>query len=194
MIEILFALPPTERIWSRFSISRFHGQIWSDDLAWLMILTTCAGNRLRTVTSDRYTIIRRFLFELVIISLDGNDREATNLLFVLPTFFLLEYTEKTEEILQFLGKRWPTCVAAPFQRKRLGNFSFNVATLAPRGSQLLANKAANNEIRNEIRLYSSAESAAKVKLERFRFTIWRFHENWFVLLFEYLRTIVNQFQ
>ena len=57
-------------------------------------LTTRAGDWLRTITSDQtiYTIIRRFLSELVdTISLDRNYWEAINLLFVLPILFLLKY-------------------------------------------------------------------------------------------------------
>ena len=51
----------------------------------------CAGNRLRTITSDQTVYnIRRFLFELVgIVSLDRNyGREVINLSFVLPGSYL----------------------------------------------------------------------------------------------------------
>ena len=48
------------------------------------IWQTCAGNWLRTVTSDRTVYSNSLSFELVgIISLDRNYREVINLLFVL---------------------------------------------------------------------------------------------------------------
>ena len=50
-----------------------------------------------------YTIIRRFLFELVGISLDRNYREVINLSFVLPVLCL--NILKTEEISQFWDKK-----------------------------------------------------------------------------------------
>ena len=80
------------------------------DGKFLLISTTCAGNWLRTVTSDRnpYTTIRRFFFffcfKLVgMISLDRNNWGVINLLFVLPGLYL--NILKTEEILQFLGQK-----------------------------------------------------------------------------------------
>ena len=80
--------------------------------------TTCAGNWLRTVTSDQYTINRRFLFEFVgTISLDRNYREVINLLFVLPGLYL--NILKTEKILQFWDKRFSTCVARHSSAKGL---------------------------------------------------------------------------
>ena len=50
-----------------------------------------------------YTIIRRFLFELVGISLDRNYREVINLSFILPGLYL--NVLETEKILQFWNKR-----------------------------------------------------------------------------------------
>ena len=72
------------------------------------ILITRAGNWLRTITSDQtpYTIIRRFLFELVgVISLDRHYWEVINLLFVLPILFYLSIS-KTEKIWQFWNKKF----------------------------------------------------------------------------------------
>ena len=79
--------------------------------------TSC--NWLRTITSDQTmcTIIRRFLFELVGISLDRNYREAINLLFVLPGLCL--NILKTEKILQFWDKKFSTWVARYSQCKKL---------------------------------------------------------------------------
>ena len=55
-----------------------------------------------------YTIIRRFLFGM--ISLDRNYRDVINLLlFVLPILFYLNVF-KTEKILQFWDKIFPTYV------------------------------------------------------------------------------------
>ena len=52
------------------------------------------------MTGTVYNKIRRFLFKIVgTISLDRNDREVTNLLFVLPGLYL--NILKTEKILQF---------------------------------------------------------------------------------------------
>ena len=59
-----------------------------------------------------YTIIRRFLFELVgMILLDRNYYylKVINLLFVLPGLY--SNILKTEKILQFWGKKFSTCVA-----------------------------------------------------------------------------------
>ena len=76
-------------------------------------LTACAGNWLRTVTSDR-TVHNNsslsFSFELVdIISLDRNYWEVINLLFVLPG--LENITILEERVLDVRG--------TSFQRKRL---------------------------------------------------------------------------
>ena len=65
-----------------------------------------------------YTIIRRFLFELVdTISLDGNYWEVINLLFALPGLYL--NILKTEEILQFWDKKILDVRGTSFQRKRI---------------------------------------------------------------------------
>ena len=65
-------------------------------LRFFFFLIPCAGNWL-TDHNERpnsyYTMIRRFLFELVdIISLDRNYEEVINLLFVLPFYVIFEYT------------------------------------------------------------------------------------------------------
>ena len=62
--------------------------------------------------TEPYTIIRRFLFELVgITSLDKNYLlPVVNLLFALPILFYLNIV-KTEKILQFWNKKFSTSVA-----------------------------------------------------------------------------------
>ena len=81
--------------------------------------------------TKRYKIIPRFLVQLVgMISLYRNYQEVINLLFVLP-FGLYLNIFRTEEILQFWGKKFSTCVArlssargnlAAFQMSKLYNF------------------------------------------------------------------------
>ena len=51
-----------------------------------------------------YTIIRRFLFEFGMISLDRNYQEVINLLFVLPSGLYLSIL-KTEENIAILGEK-----------------------------------------------------------------------------------------
>ena len=53
---------------------------------------------------NRITIIRRFLFELVGISLDRNYSEVINLLFVLPGLHL-NILETDENIATFFGTK-----------------------------------------------------------------------------------------
>ena len=61
--------------------------------------------------TEPYTIIRRFLFQLVgMMSLDKNDREVINSSFVLPSGLRLNIL-RTEEILQFSDKEFSTRVA-----------------------------------------------------------------------------------
>ena len=86
-----------------------------------VVLTTCAGNGLRTVTSDRNRVGRiprfLFLFELVgMTSLDRSYWEVVNLLFALPIL------PNTEKILQFSNERFSTCVA---RGQELSNSSRN---------------------------------------------------------------------
>ena len=87
------------------------------------MLTTCAGNWLRTITSDQtvYNTIRRFLFELVgMTSLDRNYWEVTiNLLFVSSGLCLNIF--KTEKILAILGQETLDVRGTSFQRKRLNS-------------------------------------------------------------------------
>ena len=76
-------------------------------------LTTCAGSRLRTITSDQTVynnLSLSFSFELAgMMSLDRNYWEVINLLFVLPGLYL--NILKTEKTLQFSNKEFSTCVA-----------------------------------------------------------------------------------
>ena len=84
------------------------------------ILITRAGNWLRTITSDQtpYTIIRRFLFELVgVISLDRHYWEVINLLFVLPILFYLS----TLKNITILERKILDVRGTSFHRKRLRN-------------------------------------------------------------------------
>ena len=74
-----------------------------------------------------YTIIRRFLFELVGISLDRNYREVINLSFVLPVLCL--NILKTEEISQFWDKNVLDVRDTSLQRKRLNSEQVSIGDI-----------------------------------------------------------------
>ena len=89
-------------------------------------LTDCAGDWLRTITSDRTVhnnsslSYRTRRYDIIWISMDRNYREVINLLFASPILFYLNIL-KTGKILQHWDKtrKCSTCVARHSKRKWL---------------------------------------------------------------------------